>query len=1194
MLLAVARFEFRYLLRNPLVWATAALTVLMFGASTSVAGFELGSEGGLVRNASYAIQRNLTMLSVMYMTVTTAFVANAVIRDDETGYGPIIRATTITCNDYLLGRFLGAIAIVAGCMLLGAVGMALGTVMPWANPAELGPQRLAPYLFGYFVMALPNLFVGGAVLFAISALTRSMLGTYLGVIAFASVFFFIGGALDDLQNFQTVLTLSDPFGIGAVEDAARYWTVAQRNVLIPEVSGLLLANRVLWLGIGSVFLAVACARYRFAERGLTAREIKQQRLEALTEAKASTATGAASLVLSALPTPAHGGGARALLWMRTRFEAWQIASSPAFSLLMAWGLFTTLISLTTQRDPDGRPSYPTTLSLIPELEAGLVVVPILVAIYFAGELVWRERDRRMHEIVDATPMPNWAYVVPKTLAMALVLAGMIGVAMLAAIVVQLALGFTDLELGKYLLWFVVPTVWDMMLLAAVAVFIHAVSPHKAVAWGIMLLAVITQQVFQVVKHNLLVYAGHPAVPLSDVAGAGSFWIGAWTFRLYWGAIALLLLVAAHVLWRRGVDVRLNPRLARARQALRGAPGWIATAALVVVVATGATAYRNTNVLNEYRTADEVIEHQVAYERQYARYLGTPQPTFAHITMTVALYPDERRAEVTGTYRLRNRTSAPITDVHVRVVDQDVQLIEARFDGAELFHNDTAHQHRIYRLERAMAPGEEREFSFRSRRWIRGYRNGMPETQLIENGTFLNETQLAPIVGVSRMGMLDDPELRAKHGLPEDPPPPVLGDTAALRNASFGGGWATTDVTVSTSDDQTPLAAGNRVSDVSENGRRTSRFVSDVPVRARVVVISARYAEQHRTHNGTTLSVFYHAAHAWNVERMLEAMAQSLDYYQANFGAYQFDHFRIVEFPGYHDFAQAFAGTVPYSETVGFIADYKQPETIDHVTGMTSHELAHQWWAHQVAAANMEGDGVLSETLAQYSAHMVMKHARGADQVRRYLRFELDRYLAARGDFDPPLARAQGEYHLLYRKGALATYLLQERLGEAAMNRALRSLVTRFRFQEAPFASTTDLLAALRAEATTPEHHALITDLFERVTLYDLSVDGPTAVARADGRWDVTVPVIAIKRYVDSTGVETEVPFAEAIEIGLFTAEPGRDAFDASHIVVMERRMLQSGRQVLTFVTDRRPSFAGVDPYSYYIDRAPGDNLRSVK
>ncbi|HEY0928327.1 MAG TPA: hypothetical protein VGE27_00290, partial [Gemmatimonas sp.] len=85
-----------------------------------------------------------------------------------------------------------------------------------------------------------------------------------------------------------------------------------------------------------------------------------------------------------------------------------------------------------------------------------------------------------------------------------------------------------------------------------------------------------------------------------------------------------------------------------------------------------------------------------------------------------------------------------------------------------------------------------------------------------------------------------------------------------------------------------------------------------------------------------------------------------------------------------------------------------------------------------------------------------------------------------------------------------------------------------------------------------------------------------------------------KLYADSTGTETEAPLAESIEVGLFTAEPGRDAFDASHVVLMERRMIRSGQQVVTFVTNKRPTFAGVDPYNFYIDRQSGDNVRAVK
>ena len=42
------------------------------------------------------------------MFVSTAFVANVIVRDDDTGFGPIVRSTRVTKFDYLIGRFAGA------------------------------------------------------------------------------------------------------------------------------------------------------------------------------------------------------------------------------------------------------------------------------------------------------------------------------------------------------------------------------------------------------------------------------------------------------------------------------------------------------------------------------------------------------------------------------------------------------------------------------------------------------------------------------------------------------------------------------------------------------------------------------------------------------------------------------------------------------------------------------------------------------------------------------------------------------------------------------------------------------------------------------------------------------------------------------------------------------------------------------
>jgi ABC-2 type transport system permease protein len=383
--------------------------------------------------------------------------------------------------------------------------------------------------------------------------------------------------------------------------------------------------------------------------------------------------------------------------------------------------------------------------------------------------------------------------------------------------------------------------------------------------------------------------------------------------------------------------------------------------------------------------------------------------------------------------------------------------------------------------------------------------------------------------------------------------------------------------------------------VTSGGRRTARFVSPAPILNFFSIQSADYKVASQDHNGIKLSVYYHPGHDWNVPKMLKAMGASLDYYRAHFGPYQFNYARIIEFPGYASFAQAFAGTMPYSESIGFNANTNDPEKIDFTTYVIAHEMAHQYWAHQVIGADMQGGTVTSETLAQYSALMVMKHMYGEDKIRRFLKYELDNYLSQRkGEAveELPLERVENQQYIHYRKGSVAMYLLQERLGEDAVNRALARFVAKYRFKGAPYLRSVDLVDEFRKEAKTPEQQQLITDLFERITLYDLKVADASVRKEGDG-WTTTLTVKADKYYANGKGEETKSKLNEPIEVGLFKAKPGLGAFSAKDVIVMGRERLHDGSQRITLRSREKPGFAGVDPYNYYVDRNSDDNVIAV-
>jgi aminopeptidase N len=265
-------------------------------------------------------------------------------------------------------------------------------------------------------------------------------------------------------------------------------------------------------------------------------------------------------------------------------------------------------------------------------------------------LVWRDRERRIHEIVDATAAPDWAFVIPKILAITLVLLASYLVAALTAILFQLFHGYTGVSLSAYLLWFVLPGLITAVQLAALAVFVQALVPHKFMGWAVMLIYVVASVTMSTIgfEHNLYNFGGESGVPLSDMNGMGRFWVGRAWFHAYWLAFALMLLVATHLLWRRGAETRLAPRFARLRSRFVGSPGVIFGAAALAWAGIGGFIFYNTNVLNDYQTQPQREQLQANYEKELLPFEKLPQPKITDVVLDVELFPKRARALTKGT------------------------------------------------------------------------------------------------------------------------------------------------------------------------------------------------------------------------------------------------------------------------------------------------------------------------------------------------------------------------------------------------------------------------------------------------------------------------------------------------------------------------------------------------------------------
>ncbi|MBP6379789.1 MAG: aminopeptidase [Sphingorhabdus sp.] len=1195
MLLNVARFELKYQLRNPVFWVSLFLFFLLGFGVTASENVSMGTPGTVHENAPFAIASMIALSSLFYLFVITSFVANAVVRDDTTGYGPIIKATSIGKRNYVLGRFMGGLGVALLGFFAVPVGMLVGVSMPWVDPETVGPNNPAYYLWPYLILAVPNILLMSSLLFGFATITRSMLWSYIGVVIFFMGYLITTTLLASKIEYQQIMAMVEPLGFGALSESTRYWTAADMNAKLLPLDSNMLINRALVIGLSVILLLATYWRFSMAERAPSKRMLNKLARDRSTE---SAPVSTSRIAVVAATQRFDAGSVRAQFMTRLKTEIMQVLRSPGLIVLLLLAVINTGAGLFLTQTLFGTPSHPLTANIITNVQQGFAIFLLIIAVFYGGELVWRERDVKIGEIIDSTPTPNWAITLPKVLAILLVLMLLNGVAMATGLLYQLIKGAPEFGLSSYFAWFLVPMTVDMLLIAILAVFFQALSPNKYVGWGLFLVWFIAG-IFLVnmgYTNALYRYGSNPAEPLSDMNGSGGFAYGAWVLRAYWMAFAVILMVVAHIVWPRGTDTRWRSRLQRIRHGMRGAPLALIGAALVAMIGTGAYAWYNFKILNRFETSDEIEKLTADYEKRYLKYEKLPRPVVTAVKFDAQIFPKQKRLAVTGQYKLRNDTGAPISEVHIRQGNRDTKFSALEIKGAKLARYDEKYRYRFYRFDTPLAPGAETELNFQSEIWHRGFRNGLPETSVNLNGTFVNNFDFAPIIGMNRQSALQDRTVRRRQGLPAELRPAKLEDMSATRENYVRTDWVMSDITVTTDADQVPIAPGRKVADATKDGRRTAHFVSSAPIHNFLSIQSARYKLTSKNYKGVELTIFHDPRHEWNVPAMLKALEEGLDYYQANFGPYQFDHARIIEFPGYQVFAQAFAGTMPYSENIGFAADVTDPESIDYVTYVTAHELGHQYWAHQVIGADMQGNTITSETLAQYSALMVMKKIYGPDKIRRFLKYELDRYLAGRKG-DPigelPLYRVENQDYVHYRKGSLVMYLLQERLGEDAVNRALARFIQTWKFKGAPYHRSVDLIAEFRKEAKTPEDQALITDLFERITVYDFKAKEAKAKKLANGLWQTTISVEAAKYYADAKGNEKDAPLSEPIEVGLFNARPGVGAFGKADVVSIERKPVKGGKQQIVVTSKAKPKFAGIDPYNFYIDRNSDDNIIDV-
>lgn len=1193
----VFRFELAYQVRRPWAWLSMAVLTVFAFVNTRVAIVPVTLPQDFILNSPFIIAAVSVFSCQIWLLLAPVVAGEAAAREVHTRMYPLLYTSPVGKAGYLGGRFLAAFALHALILLGTQVGSLLAAYAPGVNPEIIGPFRPAAYLAAYVFIGLTNAFIATTFQFSAALLSGRPIASYVGSMGLFFLSYPVTLTLY-MSGLGPRALLADPIGVMAImNEMMSNWTIVEKNVRMFTLEGPMLWNRLLWLGISLATITFVYLRYRFAHRtetGFLSRLARRFARTAPTPGIAETAPAR-----TAVPVPqARQSFGFATHWLQTlaiaRSSFWMIARNPAgLFLLVVFPAFMVLV-LTVQSEHWGIPLLPRTGYLLTKyLTSPLtqamdfrVVIPLLLA-YFAGELVWRERDAGLGENVDATPAPEWALFGGKLLGLSLVLAALMAMLAVAGLTVQVLAGFHDFQIGLYLKILFGLQLPEYLLFAVLALTVHVVVNQKYVGLLVSLVAyfLIVFSPFLGVEHNLLVYAGSPGWAYTDMRGfSGS--VGPWLwFKLYWGAWALLLAVVARLLWVRGREGGFGKRLKIARLRFNRATAAAAATTIGLILALGGFIFYNTNVLNEHITGDELVQRRADYERRYGKYEGVPQPQRAATNLRIEIHPRRKAATIHGSYRLVNRDAAPIGSVHL----EPAFYVDTRvtFDRpARAVVADEKLGHFIYELDEPLQPGDSLKLDFDVRIERRGFRNsGLRDSgagmAIAGNGSYFTSGAL-PVIGYQPLRELWSAEDRRKHGLPRQltlaPPGDIDPHLAAVPAATF-------EAIIGTDADQVAVAPGELRRAWSEGGRRYFHYASGVPINGTEVFFSADYAVHRERWKGVDLQVFVHPGHREHLERLLRGVRASLAYYSAQFGPYPYRFLQIVEQPG-NFLGMGVDGSGVITGGEGFFLLNPRGDGFDAIFEVAAHEMGHQWWGMQLKPAFAEGGGVISESLAWYSAMQLVKHVKGREALRRFMSImrEPNPWPPIRTGL--PLLRAMDPW-ANYRKGPYAMYALSEYVGEDRVNGALRALVEK---KASSLATTLDLYRELQAVTPDP-HKPLLADLFERNAFWTFDTERAAAVQTPAGNWKVTMEVEARKVVADIAGKEMEAPVVEKIEIGIFgLARPGEILGKPLYV---RKHRVRSGTQTITVVVPEKPARGGIDPYNL-LDWEEGDNIEAIE
>jgi len=1194
-----------------LIYAGAAMIVALAGGAFDSNTASVSSLKFI--NSPAGVLAMVMSITVFAMLLFTNVCGDSIHKDFKTGAYQVMYSYPFNKSAYFFGKFFSAFTICMILIVFIGLGVGTGLILPGINKDMLGPNSLMPYIRSYLVYLIPNTFFFCAFVFAIVTYTRSIIAGFVAMM----VIYVLSGVLDSAlmqKEYFELAALLDPLGGQADAYYTKYWTVNEYNNSPIPVKGYVIYNRLLWFGIGLAILLWSYKSFSFEvvpkQWSLFSKRNKVEK---------SIGHKSAQILNLDLPKVSRSFGLTQGLtsaWLLSKIDLRFIIKGGAFIVISIIGLLIVGIGLALTGDIVGTKTHPTTANML--LYSGFTfrMFIILLTFIYTGMIINRKLDNNIYQLEDVSSTKNVSFLLSKFISISLMQMVLLALPIIAGVIYQITQSYYNFEPGLYLFdtyifRFIALIPWTLL-----AIFVFSLVPNFYI--GLLLTLVISISINFLpqigIEKSIFRYNQGPTPIYGDMTGYTVNMAKFFIYRIYWILIGTFLAAIGLIFWRRGVKIPFSSRLSAFRSASSGLKAY-SLFSLAGFLILGGFIYYSTFVKHKVYSSKEQELQLVDYEKKYKYLADLDQPRIVDVNLNVDLYPKEQNFEATGHYIIQNKTVNPIDTI---VVNHGKLLQEVSFDQAsELLLQDSVLDIRIYNLSSGIAPGDSVTMSFSMKNKMNSlFRTNSPVKQ---NGTFISNESAFPTIGYNDVSELRDNKVRKKYELPEKERMPEPTDSTALQNTYISNcsDWINFEIVIGTEADQIAMAPGQLQREWEENDRRYFHYKMDQPMLNFYNISSAKYEVATDKWNDVDLAIYYHKGHEYNIERMMLALKDGFEYYTTEYSPYQFKQLRILEFPS-GGYAQSFANTVPFAENAGFTAQVDDSEEggVDYAYTVTAHELAHQWWAHQVIGANVRGATMLSESLSEYSALKVLEKRYGEDKMRKFLKDALDKYLLSRQtetSKELPLAYNENQQYIHYQKGSLIFYALSDLIGEKTLNQTLAKYIQNVGFQEPPYTTSLELLALLK-EATPDSLQYFIKDNFEQITLYNNRIESTDYIENDDGTFTVNINCLVRKYRTDERGKQSfknetgdmlefkaegsklpikSYPLADYVDVGIFGTED-IDGKSKEKVLYLQKHKITEISNQFTITVNEKPVEVGIDPYNKLIDRDSNDNRRKCQ